>query len=185
MTLSPADKIKCGACGRIFHDLGIFMKHKNSRCKDNAGAEAQGGAPGEYWGWEMRAVAVEFGVLKFLSPTEPPEKRVCLEKDRKVAEAQRGCGKSDQRIESQTGTRPSKHDSSVYELISLSSGHRKYSKNIPCSIKSTISVDCPELETSSGSNETFFPSVQRRAPTGLQISPIPRECRTTREFSMA
>ena len=39
---------------------------------------------------------------------------------------------SDQCIESQRGTRPSEHDSSLYELISLSSGHREYSTNISC-----------------------------------------------------
>ena len=100
LALSPADEIKCCACGRIFHDIEIFIKHRNDRCKDNAEAgepdevdQTQCGAPGEYWGWEIRAVAVEFGVLKFLSPTEPPEKRMRLEEDRKVVEAQGGCGK--------------------------------------------------------------------------------------------
>ena len=70
----------------------------------------------------------------------------------------------DQATESQAGARSSKHDSNVNKLNSLSSGHREYPTNLPCSIKTTISVDCPELDTSSGSNETFFLFTEQRAP---------------------
>ena len=39
---------------------------------------------------------------------------------------------ADPPIEPHTGTRSSRHDSNVYELISLSSGHQEYPTNLPC-----------------------------------------------------
>ena len=80
----------------------------------------------------------------------------------------------DQVIETQTGTRSSKHDSNVYELISLSSGHREYPTNVWCSTKTTIPVDCPEHDTLFGiwSNETSFPSTEQRGPIRVQIGPF-------------